>query len=170
MKQILALSAIAVFALAACGKSEDKTITLKDPQTGEKVDVSVNGADKGTMTLKTDQGSLVINSGDNATVPDGVDVYPGAKVQSSMTGFGAAMGAAGGNAGSMVAMTTKDAPATVLAFYKTKFAAKGWKINMESSTPDGGMISAGGDPAKPGALVTASVANGETTVSVMMGK
>jgi hypothetical protein len=173
MKKLIALAAVAVLSLSACGKSEDKTISVKDPDSGEKVDVTMSGSDKSTMTIKSDEGSLVINSGDNARAPEGFDVYPGAKIKSSMTGIGESIGSGtgvGSAAGTMVAMTTKDTPAAVLAYYKAKLVAKGMKIGMETTTPQGGMISAGGDGDKPGALVTASATNGETTVSVMMGK
>ncbi len=168
MKTHYVVAILVTLSLVACGKSENKSITIKDPKTGEKVDVNVSNAENGTITMKTDKGSLVINSGENATVPQGVDVYPGAKIKSSMSGMGMGNGAAG--SGSLVSMTTKDDPATVMAFYKSKFIARGLKIDMETTTPAGGMITAGGQNSTPGAMVTVAKSEGETTVSVMMGK
>jgi hypothetical protein len=168
MRRISALSVFLTLAICGCGKSSEKTISVKDPQTGKKVDVTVNNVDKGNITLKTGQGSLVINSGESAKTPAGIDAYPGAKIQSSITGFGVDQGKS--NSGSMLAMTTPDEPAKVLAYYRSKFASKGWKIKMETTTSEEGMISAGADEATAGALVTASRVSGETIVSVMIGK
>jgi hypothetical protein len=164
----LFLVSTCLVALGGCGKAADKTVTVRDPGTGEKVDISVNDVGKGNMTIKTDKGSMVINAGADAKVPEGFETYPGAAVKSSITGFGSENGVT--QAGGMVSMTTKDAPATVLAYYRGKFASKGWKIKMETTTPQGGMISAGGEDDKSGAFVTATAVNGETNVSVMMGK
>ncbi len=155
---------VLLLSLAGCGRSEDKTITFKDPETGEKVDINVGDAAKGNVTLHTKEGDMVINGGPNATLPAGFETYPGAVVQSSITGN------ADTGSGAMVTLKTKDAPAQVLAYYKQKFAAKGWKIGMEANTSKGGMITAGGENNGPGAMITANAEGGETIVGVIMGK
>jgi hypothetical protein len=159
----VALAAVAL-TLVACGKKEEQTITVRDPQTGEKVDVGVGSADKGQVTFKSKDGSVVVNSGANAKLPAGFIGYPGAEVVTSM------LGNSKEGAGGMVSMTTKDAPATVLAYYKKELAAKGMAIKMESTLPTGGMIIAGGDnEGDKGAMVTADSSKpGETFVSVVM--
>jgi hypothetical protein len=157
--------AVAVMTLAACGKKEEQTITVRDPKKGESVDVGVGSTEKGQMTFKSKDGSVVVNSGENATLPAGFIGYPGAKIVTSMMGNSKADGAGG-----MISMTTKDAPATVLAYYKKELAAKGMAVKMETTMPNGGMIIAGGDnESDKGAMVTAnSEKPGETVVSVVM--
>lgn len=162
MKSAVLITSV-VMGLAACSKSNDKTITGKDPKTGESVDVSVNKSDTGDMTFKSKEGTVVINSGADAKLPAGVDVYPGAEVKSSIIGNGK------DGSGAMLSMTTTEEPAKVLAFYKSKFAAKGWKISMETTMPTGGLIAAGGENNGPGAMVTVNAEKGQTVISVISG-
>jgi hypothetical protein len=163
MRSVYITLSVAVLALSACGKS-DTTMTVKDPASGEKVDVTVNKADPGDMTIKSDNGTMVINSGADAKLPSGMIVYPGAEVQSSVNATNSE------GVGNMVMLKSKDAPEKILAFYKEKLTASGMKISMETSMPNGGMIIAGGEKDKPGAMVTANAEKGETVISVMMGK
>jgi hypothetical protein len=160
----IAFAAVALI-LAACGKKDEQTITLRDPKTGESVDIGVNSAEKGQMTFKSKDGSVVVNAGEGATLPAGFIGYPGAKIVTSMLGNSKNDGAGG-----LISMTTKDAPATVLAYYKKALAARGMAVKMETTLPNGGMIIAGGDnESDKGAMVTAnSEKPGETVVSVVM--
>jgi hypothetical protein len=87
--------------------------TLEE-QTGAKVDLNSDG--KGSISVKSDKGSLQF-SGAGGKIPDNwpqdVPVYPGAKVETSISN----------DAVQMVSVSTTDSPDQAVEFYKQKFAA-----------------------------------------------
>jgi hypothetical protein len=113
--------------------------------------------------------------GKNATVefgtaagkaPRWVPEYPGSHPTFSMRGT-ADGGAEGGN----FTFTTSDDPSKVKSFYMDKCRDLGMKLNLESTTEEGGMIVAadeGGDRRSLTVIVGGN--RGETTVNVTYGR
>ena len=98
------------------------------PEKKESEHVSIS-RDGGKITIQSDNGKakVEITTGDKgltAKMPGFVSLYPGAKVQSNMQGA-AASGMGGG-----VIFTAKDAPETVIAFYRDKAKAEGMAETM----------------------------------------
>jgi hypothetical protein len=150
MRRILVLS-LAAFALASCGKSDQKTVVVNDK--GDKVTISTSGQQ---FSMKSEDGktSVTVNTGGVAAgdlkLPAFVALYPGAKVVSNVNGAGA------DNTGGMVSFETSAAPADVIAFYKQNTAGAGLKEKMAMTQADMSMFTAASDDSKKTVAVTAS--------------
>jgi hypothetical protein len=128
MRIIALAAAIAIAALAAgCDRHPDKTVNIK----GKDGNVTVTSAG-GQVTLKSDDGKTTVeinaNSLGNQKLPDFAPVYPGAKMQGSVT--------AQTPGGGMFSFESTDAPDKVVAFYKDKAASAGLTEKM-SMTANG---------------------------------
>jgi hypothetical protein len=159
MRKILTLS-MTVLAFAACGKSDEKKITVKEAD-GSTATASVS-TDDSKMTITADNGKVTIAQNGTAQFNPAAPQYPGAKITSTMISNN------DGKVGGMVAMETTDAPATVMAFYKAKLLAAKRQIAMETNTPEGGMIMSGNDA--DGLVIAVGKTDGKTTVSIITGK
>jgi hypothetical protein len=125
---------------------KEVTFTLEDIKAGrltiqsgdEKVKVDVNANEKGgSMTVTSDQGTMVIGGGDGGQVPDWVPSYPGAKADSfSNVRVGEE------NSGTF-SIHTPDPADTVLAFFEQKLKAAGFEVEkgtLETSGALGGNL------------------------------
>jgi hypothetical protein len=126
----------------------------------------------GGVTLHTrgaDGKSATVEFGSSSgKLPSWVPVYPGSEGRAKFTVSGTSDGE--GEGGSFI-FTTSDDPARVKSFYSDKAHDMGLKINVDSSTPGGGMISAadeGGDHRSLTVIVGGHP--GETSVNVMYGR
>jgi hypothetical protein len=114
--------------------------------------------------------------GKNATVefggsvgklPSWVPVYPGSEGRSKLAMRGS--GENGEEGGSFV-FTTSDDAAHVKSFYTDKVKNIGMKVNLDSTTPEGGMIVAVDEGSERRSLtVIIGGHSGETSVNVMYG-
>jgi hypothetical protein len=135
-------------------ESDDEagTITIKNTETGEAMTVDFEDITEGRLSFTTEDGEVRIDaseggegtmtfSGDEGevrigasleNVPDWVPLYPGAsdtggsytsKTQEGVTG--------------LVAMTTADDAATVLAFYEEWLSDQGYELTGRSTTSSG---------------------------------
>ncbi|MGH6871359.1 MAG: hypothetical protein ACREHE_07625 [Rhizomicrobium sp.] len=118
--------AAAMFLFAGCGPNPGKSIKVD----GGNAHVTVSG-DNTTVTVKSDDGKTTVqynaNGMGNAQLPDFAPLYPGAKVQGSVT--------ANSSEGGTVAFETTAKPDDVIAFYKQKSAAAGLtqKLDMNAN-------------------------------------
>jgi hypothetical protein len=149
-----------LLALAACGKSDEKTITLND-ETGATATATVS-TDEGKVNITTNNGKFTMEQNGSAKFNDGAPQYPGSKITSTMISNN------DGKVGGMVAMETNDTPANVMAFYKAKMLAAKRVIAAETTTPEGGMIMSGTDA--DGLVITVAREKDKTMVAIITGK
>jgi len=125
------------FLAASCGGNDEVASGTFDDGEGGKASYSVSGdADDSETVIKTDKGEVRIASGDKASkdLPMGLKLYPGATVQSSMTGAGE------GKSGAMVVFQSSDSQDEVIAFYKDQMKSKGIEVKAEINAGDMQMI------------------------------
>jgi uncharacterized lipoprotein YehR (DUF1307 family) len=159
MRNHLILSAT-ILALAACGKSDEKTITVNEAD-GSTATVTVS-AKYENMTIETNEGKITIDQNGVAKFSDAAPQYPGSKITSTM------MANSDGKTGVRVVMETDDSPAKVMAFYKAKMIDAKRPIEQEKTKPDGGgMIVSGYD--KDRFIIGVMPENDKTTVFIMSG-
>lgn len=114
-------------ALSACGSEREGTMQTEDGEVA--YEISENG-EQTNVRLNGEDGEVTVDTGANVKpdLPDGLAVYPGAKVTSaSNVGMGEA-------AGALVSMESGDAPEKIVGWYKDKAKAAGYEIETEVST------------------------------------
>lgn len=135
MNKILILPAILL--VSACGGNDEVASGTFDDGEGGKGSYSISGDDDASETvIKSNDGEIRIATGSKAVkdLPMGIELYPGAKVESSMTGMG------DGKSGAMIVFSTTDDQDDVVEFYKDQMKAKGIKIATEVKAGDMQMI------------------------------
>ncbi|MEO9468856.1 hypothetical protein [Parasphingorhabdus sp.] len=135
MNKILILPAI--FLVSACGGNDEVASGTFDDGEGGKGSYSISGDDDASETvIKSEDGEIRIATGSKAAkdLPMGIELYPGATVESSMTGMG------DGKSGAMIVFSTTDDQDDVVEFYKDQLKAKGIKIGTEVKAGDMQMI------------------------------
>lgn len=124
----------------ATGK--EVTFSLEDIKAGklsiqsgdQKVDVDVNADEQGgTMSVTTNQGTMVLGGGDGSQVPAWIPGYPGARSDSFSN-----VKAGGENSGTF-SIHTSDAAEAVLAFYEEKLKAAGFEVEMTTLETNGAL-------------------------------
>lgn len=123
-------TAAAVLALAGCGGEK----TVYSDAEGNEVKVTREGdGDASEVKITSADGSATVNINAGATdakLPFGLDVYPGAKVVSTMNSN------SDGNKGAMVVMESSAKPDAVLSWYRKSVEGKGFKVESEITTQD----------------------------------
>lgn len=164
MRHILA--AIAVSTAFALGGCDDRK---------EHSDIKVTNDDGTTVTIKSHDGKVVVQSDDRKTVfrsatgedaievktPDFVPVYPGAKVQTTSST------STDGGKGGMMIFYSDAAPKQIVAFYKKKAASEGFKETMNMEASGTLMFSASDESSKTGMNVVVREDGGKTMTQVM---
>jgi hypothetical protein len=126
----------------------------------------------GGVTLQTrgrdGKNATVEFGGSGGKLPSWVPVYPGSEGRAKFAVRGSSDG---GEEGGSFIFTTSDDSSRVKSFYADKTKDMGMKVNLDSSTPEGGMIVAadeGGDQRSLSVIVSGH--SGETTVNVTYGR
>jgi hypothetical protein len=144
------------------------TITIRDRKTGKVVTMTFDQAKNGRfkMSAQGDDGNTATMEigGGAGKLPSWVPNYPGSTAQGTFSVRGDDKDGAG--EGGNVTFTTKDPAAKALAFYQDKAKEMGMKINLTSTTEQGGMIIASDDDSKRSLTVVVGGDSGETTVNV----
>ncbi|MEH6789389.1 hypothetical protein [Parasphingorhabdus sp.] len=167
MSKHLILTATFAITLAACGGNDSETASgTFDDGDGNAGSYSVRGNDENSETvIQSDKGEVRIATGDRALgdLPMGITLYPGAAVQSSMTGTG------DGQSGAMLVFQTGDSVEDVIAFYRKQLKSKG--IDVTSEVRSGDMQMIGGERANgEGVHISANASpDGGTIATVMAG-
>jgi hypothetical protein len=140
---------------------EKKSMVVVD-ENGKETTLSIAGdGDKGSLTVKSSDGTVKIGGGAGNQMPAWVPVYPG----SSPEGTFSASAKEGENNG--YHFKTNDGPAKVLDYFQSQLKAAGFTISMASNTPSGGMV-IGQDAAQNRTLtITVGEAGGGSEVNVM---
>jgi len=160
------IAAALLLALAACGEKETTSGTVTGAD-GEKVSYKVSQKDDGgTMTIKTADGTTEISSGkDERALPEGLSLYPGATVTSSMR----MSGTENNKNGTVLSFETQDMPDKVVAYYRAAAEKAGYKI--ESEVKAGQMQMLGGkNAANKGFSLTVNRDEDKTAVSLIGGE
>jgi hypothetical protein len=157
----------ATFMIAACGSNDDEKLagTFDDGE-GNRGSYSVRGDDENSETvIKSDKGEIRIASGDKAAkdLPMDIKLYPGAEVQTSMTGMGE------GKSGAMLVFRTSDSAEDVIDFYRKQLKSRNIDINTEIKSGDMQMI--GGERADgEGVHISATKSpDGGVTATIIAG-
>ncbi len=151
------MAATATLALAACGgektvysDAEGNEVNVTREGDGEASEIEIKSAD-GTATVNINNGET------DAKLPFDLEVYPGAKVVSTM------MSNSDGKTGGMVVMQSSAKPDEVLTWYRKSVEAKGFKVESEittqdmraiAGTKDGGSFTLQVAPADAGSSIT----------------
>ncbi|MFZ5701929.1 MULTISPECIES: hypothetical protein [Pseudomonadota] len=151
------MAVAAVVLLAGCGGEK----TVYSDAEGNEVKVTREGdGDASEVKITSADGSATVNINAGATdakLPFGLEVYPGAKVVSTMNSN------SDGNTGAMVVMESSARPDAVLAWYRKSVEAKGFKVETEittgdmraiAGTKDGGSFTLQVAPADAGSSIT----------------
>lgn len=162
----LVATAIALFALAACGeKKPQQTITTAD---GSTIKVEQHeGEDSAKITATSSEGTATMTTGGGGQWPAGLTdyapAYPGGEVGASFAG------SSKDGAGGMVTFTTSDSPDKVVEFYKTRATAAGLD-DVSNMDINGTKMFAAKDRESGRSLsIQASVADGKTNAAITFG-
>lgn len=151
------MAVAAVVLLAGCGGEK----TVYSDAEGNEVKVTREGdGDASEVKITSADGSATVNINAGATdakLPFGLEVYPGAKVVSTMNSN------SDGNKGAMVVMESSAKPDAVIAWYRKSVEGKGFKVETEittgdmraiAGTKDGGSFTLQVAPADAGSSIT----------------
>lgn len=157
------VSAVALLTLAACGGSNEQVYRGPD---GEEVRVERGG--DGTTTYRSGDGETVITTGElGGGMPADLPLYPGAD---DSQGFNIDATGRDGESGQIASFQTGDAPAEVIAFYRSALESGGYRITATMDMGQSQMITAEREGSEGGVHLTATDAGGRgTTVSVIAG-
>lgn len=156
----------ALLLVASCGSNDEVASGTFDDGDGGKGSYSISGDEDASETvIKSGDGEVRIATGSKAVadLPMGIKLYPGAELQSSMTGMG------DGKSGAMIVFKTDDDQDDVIAFYKDQMKDKGIDVRTEIKSGDMQMI--GGERAD-GEGINVSVIkedDGGVTTTLLVG-
>jgi hypothetical protein len=155
--------------------SEDDTagtITVRDRKTGKVVTMNFNDAKNGRFSFSAegdDGKTATMQFGGGAEkLPSWIPAYPGSKPQVAFSAKGDSAGDAG--EGGTFTFTTPDSPSKVIAFYQDKAREMGMKVNMTTTTNEGGIVSASDEGNKRSLTITVGTESGGTNVGVLYGE
>jgi hypothetical protein len=121
-----------------------RQLTIRNRKDGSEVVVSFDDVKNGRLTLsaRDENGKVgrVELGGGAGKLPSWVPVYPGAKMESYVTGSGDDGQQAG--EGGVYHFTSSDSPAQVMSFYQDKARDLGMKVELTTATAEGGHFSA----------------------------
>lgn len=153
-------------------KDSGKEVTLKfDPvkktmvvvnEDGKVATVRMNGeGDKGAIEVETAEGTTKFGSSATSDIPDWVPQYPGSKPEGNFS-MQTGKGKQGG-----YSFKTPDAPSKVMGFYVEQMKAAGYKMGLNASSDDGGLISGNSESTGHSLTVTVGKEGGGSQVMVM---
>tara|TARA_R110000824_G_scaffold61818_2_gene164052 strand:- start:585 stop:1091 length:507 start_codon:yes stop_codon:yes gene_type:complete len=155
------------FAITACGSNGDEMASGSfGDGDGNKGNYTVFGDEANSATvIKMDAGELRLATGDQAVkeLPMDIKLYPGAEIQTSMSGAGE------GKSGAMVVFSTTDSADEVIAFYHKELESNGIMFKTEIKSGDMRVI---GGERPDGESVHISVAespDGRVTATIIVG-
>lgn len=146
------------------------TVTVRDRNTGKTTTWNLDQAKRGKFTITTEEedgknATVEFGPGSSAHLPAWLPSYPGATVQGTFAVTGNTADGAGGN----FSFTTSDAPSKVLSFYQDQVKDLGMKVQVNTTTPAGGMFTATEEGDHRSLTVIVGESSGKTTVNVTYG-
>lgn len=142
------------------------TITIRDRSTGKQNTITFDQAKNGqfSITANDDHGGsgvMKFGGGANLDLPGWVPKYPGANNTGGFSATGSDNNGKG--SGGTFTFTTTDEAQKVLDWYRGKAGDLGLKVNMNTTTPTGGMIVAAADGEKQSLTVIANTEGSSPT-------
>jgi predicted enzyme related to lactoylglutathione lyase len=159
----ITLLAIAMLALTAC-KPPEPSITVTDPNTGEKTKLSTKDKDGNqTITIDGGQGKGTVSISSDGAPPTNMPAflpnYPGAKYKGTFSADMAGTGVEGAAKGGMATFTTTDSADQVISFYKNALSKTDMKETASGDMSGMRMLSfSKGDNSQEGAQIMVSAA------------
>ena len=146
------------------------TVTVRERSSGKTTTWNLDQARRGRIRITAEDGdgknaTVDIGEGSANQLPRWVPSYPGA----ASTGHFAITGRGVDGAGGTFSFQTPDAASDVVSFYRDKIEALGMKVQVNATTPQGGVITATDDDQKRTLNVVVGRSGGETTVNVTYG-
>ncbi len=156
---------VGALALAACGSEQSGTITTED---GETIEYSADSESSGetTMRITGPDGEEVVSrtgAGVELSLPDGISMYPGAKIVSNTVVSGGSEGS-----GSMIMFESSDSPEDITKYYRKQAESAGITIQIDASMNDAQMIAGEKKSDNSSFMVTATREDGDVTTAQMM--
>lgn len=152
-----------LLALAACG--QPKAVVTKDPGTGETGTLSAPDKD-GTVRFETAGRGGIFAAGENVAAPKDlppfVEIYPGLRLQSVITGEAAGSSEGGG----VLAGFSADPPETVAAYYRAVIKRRGLRTQLDRSSNGTILLNAGGETEGEGLYLTIAPKDGGSSVGL----
>lgn len=146
------------------------TVSVRDRKTGKTMTWNLDQAKQGRFSITAED-----ENGKNATVEFGagsidklpvwVPSYPRAKLQGTFSVTGNSSEGAGGN----FSFSSSDSADKILSFYQDNIRDLGMKIQVNTTTPEGGVITATDDDRKRSLNIIVHRGSDETTVNVTYG-
>jgi hypothetical protein len=148
------------------------TITIRDRKTGKVVTMTFDQARNGQFkfSAKDEDGktaSMEFGAAATNKLPSWVPNYPGSTAQGTFAVRGDSNDGSG--EGGNFTFTTRDGGSKVMSFYTDKAKEMGMKVNLTTTTDQGGMIVATDEDAKKSLTVIVGSSGSETTVNVTYG-
>jgi hypothetical protein len=121
-----------------------RRLTIRDRRDGKEVTVSYDDVKNGhiSFSARDENGKVgqVDIGGGAGKLPSWVPVYPGAKVESHISGQG--NDGDERSEGGVYQFTSGDSPSQVMSFYQDKARDLGMKVELTTATSEGGHFSA----------------------------
>jgi len=146
------------------------TVTIRDRRTGKTTTWNLDQARHGGITISTEGGNgetatVNIGPGGSHKLPSWLPTYPGASASSNFAITGSGTEGAGGT----FSFTTSDPAGEVLSFYQDKIREMKMKIQVNATTPDGGVLNATDDDRGRSLNIIVGHDSGKTSVNVTYG-
>ncbi len=156
---------VGALTLAACGSEPSATFTTED---GETIEVSTDDASSGetTMRITGPDGEEVVSrtgAGVELSLPDGISMYPGAKIVSNTVVTGGPEGS-----GSMIMFESDDSPDDIAKHYRKQAKDAGITIQIDADMNGAKMLAGENEADGTSFMVSASREEGESTLAQMM--
>jgi len=147
------------------------SITVRDRRTGKQTTLNFDDLQHGRLRITADAdngGTATVDFGGSAAkLPAWLPAYPGSNGKATFSASGT--DSQGLKEGGTYAFTTADSPAQVLSFYQDKARDLGMKVNVSTTTAEGGMFTAGDEASHRSLVIVVGRSGSETTVSVTYG-
>lgn len=145
-----------------------KRITIRDRRGGQEVTLSFDDVRNGRFSMTAidengKTGRVEIGSG-SGKLPSWVPVYPGARMESHISGTGDDGVRAG--EGGVYTFSTGEGPSRVMSFYQDQCRELGMKVELSTATADGGRIAAEDESGDRSLIVVVNSASGGSSGSV----
>jgi len=143
------------------------TVTVRDRRSGKTVTWNVDQARRGRITITSedeDGKSATVDIGSGAThkLPSWLPPYP----RSSAMGNFSITGNGSDGDGGVFSFTTTDPPGDVLSFYQDQMRTLKMNIQVNATTPDGGVLTASSDDRDRTLNIVVGHDSGKTNVNV----
>jgi len=147
------------------------SITLRDRRTGKETTLNFSDIQNGRfhITAEGDNGGTATLDfgGGAAKLPAWLPAYPGSNGKATFSASGTDNQVF--KEGGTFAFTTADLPTQVLSFYQDKVRDLGMKVNVTTTTPQGGMFTAADEGSHRSLTIVVGRSGSETSVSVTYG-